>query len=105
MVISNSKVLKIIVSFSLIGLAKLQSLFSILVRKKFDWKLEMIKKFKTAQNAHDFIFSLELKDQNSRKYILLDCDSELAKEIIIKHVEDIFLGRRNFHFLFTNLVM
>lgn len=36
--------------------------------------------------------------------MLLNCDAETAKAIIVKHINNIYLGRRNFHFLFTNLV-
>ena len=85
-------------------MAKLQSLFSVLVRKRYDWRLEKIKQFHTAQDAHDFILSLEFKDPKAHKFVLLDCDAEIAKAIIVKHINNIYLGRRNFHFLFTNLV-
>lgn len=74
------------------------------MRKRYDWRLEKIKQFHTAQEAHDYILSLELKDPKAHKFVLLDCDAETAKVIIVKHINNIYLGRRNFHFLFTNLV-
>jgi hypothetical protein len=40
-----------------------------------------------------------------RKYVILECDALKAKQIIINHVRDIYMGNRNFHFLLTSLVM
>ncbi|XP_053207779.1 glutamate receptor 1-like [Panonychus citri] len=46
-----------------------------------------------------------MADPESRKYVVLDCDAMTAKDIIVTHVRDIYMGRRNFHFLLTSLVM
>lgn len=51
----------------------------------------------------DYIESLEFNDKEVRKFVVLDCDADLAKEIIVMHVNNIYLGRRNFHFLFAGL--
>ena len=40
----------------------------------------------------------------SRKFVVLDCGAELASEIIIQHVKDIQLGRRNYHYMLSGLV-
>uniref|UniRef100_A0AAN0N7A0 Glutamate receptor 1 n=1 Tax=Polyphagotarsonemus latus TaxID=1204166 RepID=A0AAN0N7A0_9ACAR len=86
------------------GLAKLQYLFNVLLEKKYEWKIEKIKRFNNDKDAHQFIQKLEFQNPEIRKNILLDCDADVAKKIIIKHIHDIYLGRRNFNYLFTNLI-
>ena len=39
-----------------------------------------------------------------RKFVVLDCSATLASEIIIQHVKDVHLGRRNYHYLLSGLV-
>ena len=34
-----------------------------------------------------------------------DCPAEMAQEILVRHVQSIHLGRRNFHYLMSSLVM
>ena len=86
------------------GLMKLQHLFT-LVNDEYTLQLRSVKRIKHAQDAHDFLRSIEMNDKESRKYVILDTDAETAKKIIIDHVRDIYMGRRNFHFLLTSLVM
>jgi glutamate receptor, ionotropic, invertebrate len=38
------------------------------------------------------------------KYIVLDCPTEMAKEIVVSHVRDITLGKRTYHYLLSGLV-
>ena len=40
----------------------------------------------------------------SHKYVVLDCSAQLSSEIIINHVQDVHLGRRNYHYLLSGLV-
>ena len=83
---------------------KLQHLFA-LVNNEYTLQLRLVKRIKDAHDAHEFLRSIELNDKESRKYVILDTDAETAKTIIINHVRDIYMGRRNFHFLLTSLVM
>lgn len=83
---------------------KLQHLFT-LVNNEYTLQLRSVKRIKHAQDAHDFLRNIEMNDKESRKYVILDTDAETAEKIIIDHVRDIYMGRRNFHFLLTSLVM
>lgn len=82
---------------------KLQHLFS-LVNNEYTLELRAVKRIANAADAYEFLRSLELADKESRKYVILDCDAETGRTIIINHVRDIYMGRRNFHFLLTSLV-
>ncbi|XP_054167278.1 glutamate receptor 1-like [Oppia nitens] len=86
------------------GLMKLQHIFSI-VNDNYTLEIRAVKRIVNATDAHQFLHALELSDSQSKKYVILDCDSETAKQIIIDHVRDIYMGRRNFHFLLTSLIM
>nr|QNL15099.1 ionotropic receptor 2 [Aulacocentrum confusum] len=41
----------------------------------------------------------------SNKYVVLDCPTDMAKEIVVSHVRDISLGRRTYHYLLSGLIM
>lgn len=81
----------------------MQHIFS-LVNNEYTLELRAVKRINAASDAHDFLRSLELADKESRKYVILDCDANTARTIIINHVRDIYMGRRNFHFMMTSLV-
>ena len=36
--------------------------------------------------------------------MVLDCGTEMAKNLIIGHVRDVQMGRRNYHYLLSGLV-
>jgi glutamate receptor, ionotropic, invertebrate len=55
-------------------------------------------------DAINFLHLIEDLNRWSKKYIVLDCPTELAKEIIINHVRDVTLGRRTYHYLLSGLV-
>lgn len=40
----------------------------------------------------------------NNKYVVLDCPTEMAKEIVIAHVRDITMGKRTYHYLLSGLV-
>jgi hypothetical protein len=40
----------------------------------------------------------------SHKYVVLDCPTEMAKEIVVSHVRDVALGKRTYHYLLSGLV-
>lgn len=63
-----------------------------------------MKRIGNASEANDFLREIENSQPEIRKYIVLDCTAENGKAIIINHVHDIYMGRRNYHFLLTGLV-
>jgi hypothetical protein len=36
--------------------------------------------------------------------VVLDCPTEMAKEIVVSHVRDVTLGKRTYHYLLSGLV-
>ncbi|KAF0301154.1 Glutamate receptor 1 [Amphibalanus amphitrite] len=57
------------------------------------------------EDAISFLRQLELLNRWSVKRVVLDCSARLAKDVIVAHVKDVHLGRRNFHYLLSGLVM
>lgn len=55
--------------------------------------------------ANEFLKSVDSADRDSTKYVILDVPFEKAKEIIVRHVRDPHVGRRNFHFLLSHPVV
>lgn len=66
--------------------------------------MEMVKRIANVSMAIDFLHTLETISRWSQKYIVLDCPTEMAKQIVIAHVRDITLGRRTYHYLLSGLV-
>lgn len=58
-----------------------------------------------SSEAHSLLSSLEKSDMHGRRLVVLDCAYDLAKDIVIRHVRDIFMGRRNYHYVFVNPVV
>ncbi|CAG2102636.1 unnamed protein product [Medioppia subpectinata] len=87
-----------------LGLLKLQHLFS-LVDQNRTLELRAVKRFANSTEANEYLRDIEFNSTNDRKYVILECDAHTAKQIIITHVRDIYMGKRNFHFLLTSLVM
>ncbi|KAH8332279.1 hypothetical protein KR067_012196 [Drosophila pandora] len=48
--------------------------------------------------------TLEQIGRYDNKHIVLDCPTEMAKQILIQHVRDLRLGRRTYHYLLSGLV-
>ncbi|XP_050340884.1 glutamate receptor 1-like, partial [Bactrocera neohumeralis] len=65
----------------------------------------MVKRIANVTMAIDFLHTLEDLGRFTNKYIVLDCPTEMAKQILIQHVRDISLGRRTYHYLLSGLVM
>ncbi|VVC93754.1 unnamed protein product [Leptidea sinapis] len=65
----------------------------------------MVKHITRAQDAVDFLAALEIVDRWSNKYIVLDSSSDMAKEIIVKHAQDLRLGRRTYHYFLCGFVL
>ncbi|KAG8038130.1 hypothetical protein G9C98_006455 [Cotesia typhae] len=56
-------------------------------------------------DAIDFLRNLEELNRWSYKYIVLDCPTDMAKDIVVSHVRDIALGKRTYHYLLSGLIM
>ncbi|XP_050040311.1 glutamate receptor 1-like isoform X2 [Dermacentor andersoni] len=85
------------------GLLKLQQIFHMTANKKL--VVRVVRRFFNVSDANSFLHQMELNDRESRKYVVLDSTADVARDIIINHVRDLYTGRRNFHFLLTSLVM
>ena len=66
--------------------------------------IEMVRRVENYREAIQFLQTLESIDRYGRKFVVLDCSAALASEIIIQHVKDVHLGRRNYHYLLSGLV-
>lgn len=64
----------------------------------------MVKRIANATTAIEFLKTLEELNRWTRKFIVLDCPSDMAKEIVVSHVRDVSLGRRTYHYLLSGLV-
>ncbi len=62
-------------------------------------------KVSTPAEAIQFLLELERINRNSLKRVVLDCPESVAKQILRDHVGNIKLGRRNFHYLLSGLVL
>lgn len=66
--------------------------------------MENVKRIVNASDAIAFMRVLEDLSRWSNKYIVLDCSTEMAKEIVVSHVRDVTLGRRTYFYLLSGLV-
>ncbi|XP_058975571.1 glutamate receptor 1 [Musca domestica] len=87
------------------GLLRLQQIYQGLKPGNESFQVEMVKRIANVTMAIDFLHTLEELSRFTNKYIVLDCPTEMAKEILIQHVRDISLGRRTYHYLLSGLVM
>lgn len=103
--IKNSLLSRCHISFSYLstGLLKLQHIFR-LTTDNYKLEVKVVKRIANASDANSFLHSLESKERESLKYVVLDCSADTARKIIVNHVRDIYMGRRNYHFLLTSLV-
>uniref|UniRef100_A0A1A9UP33 Receptor ligand binding region domain-containing protein n=1 Tax=Glossina austeni TaxID=7395 RepID=A0A1A9UP33_GLOAU len=87
------------------SLLRLQQIYQGLKPGNESFQVEMVKRITNVTMAIDFLHTLEDFGRFTNKYIVLDCPTEMAKEILIQHVRDISLGRRTYHYLLSGLVM
>ena len=71
----------------------------------FQFHVEMVKKIDSVKDGLQFLLELERINRNSLKRILLDCPANIAQELLVSHVNNVHLGRRNFHYLMSSLVL
>ncbi|XP_022240428.1 glutamate receptor 1-like isoform X1 [Limulus polyphemus] len=86
------------------GLLRLQNIIQ-LTTGNYKMRLSVVKRFTNVSDANDFLHSVEAHDRDSVKHVLLDCTSEVATNIVINHLRDIYMGRRNYHFLLSSLIV
>ncbi|XP_064481891.1 glutamate receptor 1-like [Ornithodoros turicata] len=85
------------------GPSKLQRLLS--HQYKNPVTMRFAKHISNSSEANQFLRQLEDADRESRKYVVLDSVFDTSKAIIVDHVRDIYMGRRNYHFLLVNPVV
>ncbi|KAL4717856.1 hypothetical protein ACJJTC_001005 [Scirpophaga incertulas] len=87
------------------GLLRLQQLYQSLQPGKASFHISNVKRVTSSTDVVEYLGSIEKKDRWSNKYVVLDSTTKLAKETLVSHVRNIQLGRRNFHYLLSGLVM
>lgn len=68
------------------------------------FRVEIVKRVANVTDAIKFLRTLEDINRFSLKHIVLDCPTDMAKEIVVHHVREVSLGRRNYHYLLSGLV-
>lgn len=86
------------------GLLRLQQIYQGLQPGNATFQVETVKRISNISSAIGFLKTLEEMNRWSRKYIVLDCPTDMAKEIVVSHVRDVSLGRRTYHYLLSGLV-
>nr|XP_040224852.2 glutamate receptor 1-like isoform X1 [Anopheles coluzzii]XP_040224855.2 glutamate receptor 1-like isoform X1 [Anopheles coluzzii] len=87
------------------GLLRLQQIYQGLRPGNETFHVETVKRIANVSDAIEFLRTIEELNRWSRKHIVLDCSTELAKDIVVSHVRDITLGKRTYHYLLSGLVM
>ncbi len=90
------------------GLLRLQRIFRnipMTATGQQRFHIEIVRKVSTANEAIEFLLTLEKQNRDSVKHVILDCSATMAKDIIVQHVRSVHLGRRNFHYLMSGLVL
>lgn len=90
--------------FTCLGLLRLQQIYQGLKPGNESFHVETVKRISNVTHAIHFLRKLEALNRWSQKFIVLDCLTETAKNIIINHVRDYSLGRRTYHYLMSSLV-
>ncbi|XP_049961019.1 glutamate receptor 1-like [Schistocerca serialis cubense] len=87
------------------GLLRLQQIYQSLRPGKDSIQVEAVKRIQNTSEAMDFLHSIEEINRWANKYIVLDCPTEMAKDIVVSHVRDVTLGKRTYHYLLSGLIM
>nr|QHN69194.1 ionotropic receptor 13 [Sirex nitobei] len=87
------------------GLLRLQQIYQGLRPGNESFQVETVKRIQNMSEAIDFLRSLEELSRWSNKYVVLDCPTDMAKNIVVSHVRDVALGKRTYHYLLSGLVM
>ncbi|XP_026332731.1 glutamate receptor 1-like [Hyposmocoma kahamanoa] len=87
------------------GLLRLQQLYQSLDPRTATFRIANVKRVGNASDAIEYLNAIERLDRWSKKFVVLDSTTQLAKDTLIMHVRDVHLGRRNYHYLLSGLVM
>jgi hypothetical protein len=83
---------------------RLQQIYQGLNPGNETFQVEIVKRINNASEAIEFLQKIERLNRWSRKYVVLDCPTDMAKEIVKSHVRDVSLGKRTYHYLLSGLV-
>ncbi|KZC05526.1 Glutamate receptor 1 [Dufourea novaeangliae] len=86
-------------------LLRLQQIYQGLKPGNESFQVETVKRIQNMSEAIDFLRSLEELNRWSNKYVVLDCPTDMAKDIVVSHVRDVALGKRTYHYLLSGLIM
>lgn len=95
---------KLFVLCAIAGLLRLQQIYQGLKPGNESFQVELVKRISNVSMAIEFLHTLEHIGRFTNKHIVLDCPTEMAKQILIQHVRDLRLGRRTYHYLLSGLV-
>ncbi|KAG5677407.1 hypothetical protein PVAND_007167 [Polypedilum vanderplanki] len=87
------------------GLLRLQQIYQGLNPGNETFQVEIVKRINNVSEAIEFLQKIEQLNRWSRKYVVLDCPTDMAKEIVKSHVRDVTLGKRTYHYLLSGLIM
>lgn len=63
------------------------------------------RRISTASEAQTLLREIEEDDPYGRKLVVIDCYFQITKDIIVAHVRDLFMGRRNYNYLLLHPVV
>lgn len=86
------------------GLLRLQQIYQSLRPGNESFQVEAVRRIQNTSEAIDYLQSMEEQSRWSNKYVVLDCPTAMAKEIVVTHVRDVTLGKRTYHYLLSGLV-
>lgn len=86
------------------GLLRLQQIYQNIVPGNETFRIDIVKRIETVVEALEFLQTIEDLNRWTPKYIVLDCSTEMAKQIVVSHVRDVKLGKRTYHYLLSGLV-
>ncbi|KAK0087576.1 hypothetical protein PV325_000702 [Microctonus aethiopoides] len=86
-------------------LLRLQQIYQGLRPGNESFQVETVKRIQNMSDALDFLRNMEELSRWSNKYVVLDCPTDMAKDIVVSHVRDITLGKRTYHYLLSGLIM
>lgn len=84
---------------------RFQYIFESLYNESYSIQLKAIRRVLDGQEGHQFLKNLDLTEKGSLKYVIVDCNLMISKDLIENHIRDIYMSRSNFHYFMTNLVL
>ncbi|XP_047739014.1 glutamate receptor 1-like [Hyalella azteca] len=87
------------------SLLRLQDVFQSMRPSNATFRVRVARRVTSATDALNFLKTIEKNDRWSKKNIVIDCHTQLAKDLIVGHVRDVQMGRRNYHYLLSGLVL